>query len=72
MTANAKGNVVNTAFVDGIGVSVSNFSLSVPVFSCNMVFPGFFDVRVHFEKLGFFIKKITVTRSNESRQMNLK
>ena len=33
MTANAKGNVVNTAFVDGIGVSV---------FSCNMVFPRFF------------------------------
>ena len=42
MTANAKGNVVNTAFVDGIGVSVSNFSLSVSAFFCNMVFPRFF------------------------------
>ena len=46
MTANAKENVVsvslNEAFVDGIGVSVSNPNLSVFDFSCDMVFPRFF------------------------------
>ena len=46
MTANAMGNVVNTAFVDGIGVSV---------FSCNMVFPRFFLMCVCISKNWAFL-----------------
>ena len=42
MTAITKGNVVNTSFVDGIGVSVSNPNLSVFDFSLDMVFPRVF------------------------------
>ena len=42
MTAITKGNVVNTSFVDGIGVFVSNSSLSVSAFSRDMGFPQFF------------------------------
>jgi hypothetical protein len=46
MTANTKKNVasvsLNTAFVDGIGVSVSNSGLAVLRFPRYMVFPRFF------------------------------
>ena len=45
MTATIKENVVsfplNAAFIDGIGVSVSNPNMSVSAFSRYMVYPGF-------------------------------
>ena len=67
MTVTSKAKVfpasLGTAFVDGIGASISSDVLSVfnsPNFA---VFPGFCDVHVHFREPGFSYKETIATGS---------
>ncbi len=67
MTANIKANVISaslgTAFVDGIGASISTPDLCAFNTSRYVVFPGFCDVHVHFREPGFFYKETMATGS---------
>ena len=66
MTELTKANVftasLGTAFVDGIGASVSS-ELSVFNSPDYAIFPGFCDVHVHFREPGFSYKETIATGS---------
>ncbi len=70
MTAKTKANVISaslgTAFVDGIGASISASELSVFNSDRYVVFPGFCDVHVHFREPGFSYKETMETGSYAS------
>ncbi len=57
---------LGTAFVDGIGDSISNSELSVFNSPRYVVFPGFCDVHVHFREPGFSYKETIATGSAAS------
>ena len=67
MTELTKANVftasLGTAFVDGIGASISSPELSVFNSPDYAVFPGFCDVHVHFREPGFSYKETIATGS---------
>ena len=67
MTATTKAKVISaslgTAFVDGIGASISSSALSVFNSPRYVVFPGFCDVHVHFREPGFSYKETIATGS---------
>ena len=67
MTELTKANVISaslgTAFVDGIGASISTPELSVFNSPDYVVFPGFCDVHVHFREPGFSYKETIATGS---------
>ena len=69
MTAAVKAKVITTslgtAFVDGIGASISSV-LSVFNSPRYVVFPGFCDVHVHFREPGFSYKETIATGSRAS------
>ncbi|MBO5944051.1 MAG: dihydroorotase [Clostridia bacterium] len=70
MITNIKQKIISaslgTDFVDGIGISVSNFDFSDIDFSRCVVFPGFCDVHVHFREPGFFYKETIASGSRAS------
>ncbi|MBO5858107.1 MAG: dihydroorotase [Clostridia bacterium] len=70
MITNIKQKIISaslgTDFVDGIGISVSNFDFSDIDFSRCVVFPGFCDVHVHFREPGFFYKETISSGSRAS------
>ncbi len=70
MTAKTKdlciASSLGTAFVDGIGDSISNSELSVFNSPRYVVFPGFCDVHVHFREPGFSYKETIATGSAAS------
>lgn len=70
MITNIKQKIISdslgTDFVDGIGISVSNFDFSDIDFSRCVVFPGFCDVHVHFREPGFFYKETIFSGSRAS------
>jgi len=67
MTELTKATVISaslgTAFVDGIGASISSPELSVFNSPDYVVFPGFCDVHVHFREPGFSYKETIATGS---------
>ena len=70
MTKLTKANVISaslgTAFVDGIGASISSPALSAFNSPDYVVFPGFCDVHVHFREPGFSYKETIATGSRAS------
>ena len=70
MTELTKANVhsasLGTAFVDGIGASISSPALSVFNSPYYAVFPGFCDVHVHFREPGFSYKETIESGSRAS------
>ena len=67
MTELTKANVISaslgTAFVDGIGASISSPELSAFNAPQYAIFPGFCDVHVHFREPGFSYKETIATGS---------